>query len=201
MTVNELKTICDSSDTPPSSVLEENCRVKYVVLVNASGLRQKYEPGESHHPQSPPLPHFLTFLPPLHRPLSLCPSPSFLPLLPLLFLPPSFIWPKLNVLCEITSQQEIPPVLPDCSVFSPGLATMCVLHKCLCSAQDLHSSPVSPVKRPAGETQRRAPSSTPEPQQLAGGIKTMKVCSYRTVSYLKSLQPRESTLQICVSTN
>lgn len=91
-------------------------------------------------------------------------------------------------------------MLPDCSVFSPGLATMCVLHKCLCSAQDLHSSPVSPVKRPAGETQCRAPSSTPEPQQLVSGItaKTPKhshdhnnvqrplsgVCAHKSVSRL-----------------
>ncbi|KAK9538451.1 hypothetical protein VZT92_003620 [Zoarces viviparus] len=35
---------------------------------------------------------------------------------------------------------------------------MCVLHKCLCSAQALHSSPVSPVKK----TRRRNPTPRSE---------------------------------------
>ncbi|KAI4810289.1 hypothetical protein KUCAC02_019128, partial [Chaenocephalus aceratus] len=41
------------------------------------------------------------------------------------------------------------------SMKSDGLATMCVLHKCLCSAQDLHSSPVSRSKDPPAKPNAR----------------------------------------------
>jgi len=111
---------------------------------------------------------FLTHnFPIILRPLGCSPFSLHLPLL--LSSSSSSLWQKLNVLCEITSQEEIPPVLPDCSVFSPGPATMCVLHKWLGGARELHSSPVSPGQK---KTRRRNPTPRSERRELAGGITT-----------------------------
>lgn len=151
---------------------------------------------------STPLYLFYTLSSPPSVPPPSCPVPPSLHLLPLFS--PSFIWLKLNVLCEITSQQEIPPVLPDCSVFSPGLATMCVLHKCLCSTQDLHSSPVSPVKRPR-RAKPNAALQAPEPQHLVGRItaKTLKsppcnlTFTYKTPDIYRHHQRKLSFVTIC----
>lgn len=74
-------------------------------------------------------------------------------------------------------------MFPERSSFSPGLPTMCVLHKCPCSTRDLRS------QRPGGETQRR--TGRPRPA-AARGLSVATVILHPCVSAPGSPPPAAS---------